>query len=283
MSDPATPSTRAEPTLARGVAQAPLPRERASPGTPLYVHLPFCAAKCHYCDFFSVPAEGHDRGAMIAAILREAELLAAKKPLVISMSDMAASGGYWISLSASRILALPETITASIGVISGKLVLKGLYDKIGVTKEILRTSPYAAMYSDYEPFSEAERQKVVADMRRIYDEFLAKVARNRKMDKAAVDRIAQGRVWSGSAALRLKLVDAMGGLSAAVDEARKLARIPAGERYGIRVYPQKKSFFEMIFDMAGARARNPLDVREQLRAYQNYFPALALPFALRCF
>ena len=216
-------------------------------------------------------------------ILREAELLAAKKPLVISMSDMAASGGYWISLSASRILALPETITASIGVISGKLVLKGLYDKIGVTKEILRTSPYAAMYSDYELFSEAERQKVVADMRRIYDEFLAKVARNRKMDKAAVDRIAQGRVWSGSSALRLKLVDAMGGLSAAVDEARKLARIPAGERYGIRVYPQKKSFFEMIFDMAGARARNPLDVREQLQAYQNYFPALALPFALRCF
>lgn len=83
MSDPATPSTRAEPTLARGVAQAPLQRERASTGTPLYVHLPFCAAKCHYCDFFSVPAEGHDRGAMIAAILREAELLAPRSPRTV--------------------------------------------------------------------------------------------------------------------------------------------------------------------------------------------------------
>jgi protease-4 len=139
------------------------------------------------------------------------------------------------------------------------------------------------MYSDYEPFSEAERQKVVSDMQRIYGEFLAKVARNRKMDKAAVDRVGRGRVWSGRAALRLKLVDAMGGLGAAVDEARKLARIPAGERFGIRVYPQKKSFFEMIFELAGARARSPLDVRERLQAYQNYFPALALPFALRCF
>lgn len=216
-------------------------------------------------------------------ILREAELLAAKKPLVISMSDLAASGGYWISLSAHKILAHPETITASIGVISGKFTLKGLYDKIGVSKEILKTSEFAAMYSDYQPFSEGEKKKVQADMERIYANFLAKVARNRKMETAAVDKIGRGRVWSGRSALGLGLVDGFGGLSAALEEARKLARIPAGERFGVRVYPQKKSLFEAIFEMADVRAGSPLDVQARLRAYRNYFPAMAMPFALRCF
>ncbi len=216
-------------------------------------------------------------------ILREAELLAKKKPLVISMSDMAASGGYWISLSAHKIIAHPETITASIGVISGKFVLKGLYDKIGVSKEILTTSEFAGMYSDYRLFSEREKGKVLGDMQRIYDDFLGKVARNRKMEAADVDRIARGRVWSGRAALRLRLVDGLGGLSDALEEARKLARIPAGERFGVRVYPQKKSFLELIFEMAEVKAENPLDVRSRLKAYQRFFPAMAMPFALKCF
>ncbi|MBK7878737.1 MAG: radical SAM family heme chaperone HemW [Planctomycetes bacterium] len=83
MSEPATPWTRADPTLARGVPDETPRRERAAAGTPLYVHLPFCAAKCHYCDFFSVPAEGHDRAAMIAAILREAELFAPRAPRTV--------------------------------------------------------------------------------------------------------------------------------------------------------------------------------------------------------
>ncbi len=216
-------------------------------------------------------------------ILREAELLARKKPLVISMSDLAASGGYWISLSAHKIFAHPETITASIGVITGKFVLKGLYDKIGVSKEILTTSEFAGMYSDYRPFSAREKEKVLGDMRRIYDDFLGKVARNRKMKVEEVDRIARGRVWSGRAALKLRLVDGLGGLSDALEEARKLARIPAGERFGVRVYPQKKSLFEMIFEMTDVKAQNPLDARARLQSYRHFFPAMAMPFALRCF
>jgi protease-4 len=215
-------------------------------------------------------------------ILREAELLAQKKPLVISMSDVAASGGYWIALAAHKIIAAPETITGSIGVITGKFVLKGLYDKIGVSKEIVRTTPYAGMYSDYQPFSDAERQKVVADMERIYADFLNKVAANRKLGVAEVDKIARGRVWSGRAALKLRLVDSLGGLSDALEEARRLARIPQGERFGVRVYPQKRSFFEMLFDLAGAKARNPLDVQARLQAYRRFFPAMAMPYSLRC-
>jgi protease-4 len=216
-------------------------------------------------------------------ILREAELLAQKKPLVISMSDMAASGGYWITLSAQKIFAEPETITGSIGVISGKFVLKGLYDKLGINKEILKTSPYAGMYSDYQPFSEAEKQKVLADMERIYGDFVRKVAANRKLSVAEVDRIARGRVWSGQAALRLRLVDGLGGLGDALAEARKLARIPLREGVGVRIYPQRKSFWDLIFELADARADNPLDVQARLRPYARFFPALALPFTLRCF
>jgi len=224
-------------------------------------------------------------GSAIASdiILREAELLAQKKPLVISMSDVAASGGYWIALSAQKIFAQPQTITGSIGVVSGKFVLKGLYDKIGVTKEIVTTSEYAGMYSDYKPFSEGEKQKVLADMERIYTEFLKKVAANRKMTVAEVDKIARGRVWSGRSALKLHLIDSLGGLSDALEEARKLARIPQSEKFGVRIYPQKKSFFEMISELADIKAQNPLDVKARLQAYQRFFPAMAMPFAIRCF
>ncbi|MFH2107122.1 MAG: signal peptide peptidase SppA [Chrysiogenia bacterium] len=216
-------------------------------------------------------------------ILREAELLAQKKPLVISMSDMAASGGYWISLSAKKIFAQAETITGSIGIISGKFVLKGLYDKLGISKEIVKTSEFAGMYSDYQPFSDREKQKVLAEMQRIYDEFLKKVAGNRKMAIAEVDKIARGRVWSGQAALKLHLVDGLGGLNEALSEARKLARIPLNEKFGVKIYPQKKSFWDMIFELADAKVQNPMDVQARLQFYKRFFPAMAMPFTLTCY
>jgi protease-4 len=216
-------------------------------------------------------------------ILREAELLAQKKPLVISMSDMAASGGYWISMSAHKIFAQAETITGSIGVLTGKFVLKGLYDKLGITKEIVKTTEFAGMYSDYHPFSEREKQKVIGEMQHIYDEFLRKVGANRKMDPKAVDKIARGRVWSGQAAFNLHLVDSLGGLNEAIAEAKKLARIPVHEKVGMRIYPQKKSLWDMIFELAGASARNPIDVRARLKAYEHFFPAMAMPYTLTCY
>lgn len=215
-------------------------------------------------------------------ILREAELLARKKPLIISMSDLAASGGYWISMSAQKIFAWPETITGSIGIISGKFVLKGLYDKLGINKEIVKTSEFAGMYSDYQPFSDREKEKIMADMQKIYGEFLKKVADNRKMAVSAVEQIARGRVWSGQAALGLRLVDGLGGLNEALAEAKKLARIPLSEKIGVRIYPQKKSFWEMLFELADVKAQNPLDVQARLEVYKHFFPAMAMPFLINC-
>lgn len=213
-------------------------------------------------------------------ILREAELLAQKKPLVVSMSDVAASGGYWISLAAKTIVAQPQTITGSIGVIFGKFVLKGLYDKIGVTKEMVRTSPYAGMYSDYQPFSPAEKQKVLSEMQRVYAEFLGRVARSRGMREEDVDRVGRGRVWSGTAARRLNLVNQFGGLPEAMAEARRLARIPESEKVGVLLYPRKRSLLDLIFQAGGLMARQPLDIEARLRAYQRFYPASRLPFLL---
>jgi len=210
-------------------------------------------------------------------------LLARKKPLVISMSDLAASGGYWISMSAQKIFALPETITGSIGVYGGKFVLKGLYDKLGIDKEIVKTSEFAGMYSDYKPFTEREKEKIMADMKTIYSEFLRKVAGNRKLSVADVDKIAQGRVWSGKAALNLRLIDGLGGLNEAMAEAKKLARIPLNEKVGVRIYPQKKSFWDMLFELADVKAQNPLDVQARLQVYKRFFPAMAMPFTIACY
>lgn len=216
-------------------------------------------------------------------IRREAELLAKEKPLVISMSGMAASGGYWISMASPTILAQPQTITGSIGVVMGKFVLKGLYDKIGVNKEIVKTTKYADLFSDYRLFSSEEKEKITVMMEDVYRQFLDKVATNRKMKTEEVDKIAGGRVWSGSTAMELKLVDKLGGLAEAIDESKKLANIPAGENVGLRIYPGKKTMMDFILEFIGTRSEtidpvNSLETR--LSLYKRFFPALLVPFKL---
>jgi protease-4 len=223
------------------------------------------------------------------AIRREAELLAREKPLVISMSDLAASGGYWLSMSTPHIMALPQTITGSIGVLSGKFILKELYDKIGINKEMIKTSPYADMFWDYREFTPEEQNKMMTMMETLYRTFLEIVAKNRNMTTQDVDKIARGRVWSGSSALDLKLVEKMGGLNDALAEARTLAKIPTDERVGIKIYPKKRSFFDMIFELVGAKAKtggavlevdtDPLhSLATTLNRYKKFFPALMMPY-----
>ncbi len=217
-------------------------------------------------------------------IRREAELLAKEKPLVISMSGMAASGGYWISMSSPTIMAHPQTITGSIGVVIGKFVLKGLYEKIGVNKEIVKTTKYADLFSDYRLFDNDEKIKIKTMMEDVYQQFLETVSQNRKMKIEEVDKIARGRIWSGSAALELKLVDKLGGLTEAVDEAAKLANIPTGQNVGLRIYPRKKTMVDFIMDLMGtkAAAAEPINTIEaRVAMYKRFFPALMLPYKLK--
>lgn len=216
-------------------------------------------------------------------IRREAELLAKEKPLVISMADLAASGGYWISMSSGKVMALPQTITGSIGVVGGKFVLKGLYDKVGVTKEMVKTSKFAGMFTDYRKFNEEEREKLMGIMQYLYQSFLEVVASSRNMTVEDVDKIGRGRVWAGNTALELKLVDQLGGLEDAVKEAKKMAKIPAGQGTGIRIYPRKKTTLDVIMDFLNTSSDIPTPVAAvdaQLSMYKKFFPAAMMPFKL---
>ena len=183
-------------------------------------------------------------------IWRSMMLLRQKKPVVISMSDLAASGGYYMAATGDPIVAERGTLTGSIGIVYGKLNLKGFYDKVGVRKEVIRRGPFSAMDSDYGPYNPEERQRVRALMQDFYQKFLAKVAEARKMSPEAVDRIAQGRVWTGEQARENGLVDEIGGLDTALGILKKKAGIPPDARVTLIEYPRRKSLFELLLSRA---------------------------------
>lgn len=179
------------------------------------------------------------------AILRELKLMQQEKPVVVSMGTVAASGGYWISTAADRIFAEPNTITGSIGVFGMFLNVQGLaQDKMGLTFDIVKTGRFADANTIVRPKTDTELALFQKSVDWVYDEFIGKVAAARKLDKAVVQEIAQGRVWSGSEALKLGLVDEMGGLDAAIKYAATKAGL--GEKFRVAEYPRKKQFAEMF-------------------------------------
>jgi protease-4 len=173
-------------------------------------------------------------------IWREVSLFQGKKPVVVSMGDVAASGGYYIAMPADQILAQPGTITGSIGVIAGKINLHGLYHKIGLKKETVRRGQHADLHSDYIPFSESGRQKVKEEMESFYREFVSKAAAGRKQDVARMEKAAQGRVWTGEQAKELGLLDGFGGLRQALETAKRLAGIAEEEKALLYVLPRRR-------------------------------------------
>jgi len=181
-------------------------------------------------------------------IWREMNLLARKKPLVLSMSDEAASGGYYIAMTGDPIVAYPATFTGSIGVVFGKANLRGLYEKLGITKELMTRGRFAAIDSDYEPLSEAARQKLREGVDDNYKSFVQKVADSRKRKFEEIEPLAQGRVWLGSQAKERGLVDHLGGLDRAFDLARDKAGIPRAEKITLVVFPPKRSLFERLMN-----------------------------------
>jgi protease IV len=184
-------------------------------------------------------------------IWREMNLLSKKKPLVISMSDAAASGGYYISLTGDPILAYPATLTGSIGVVYGKPNLHGLYDKLGITKDFILRGQFADLDSDYKPLSDAGRAKLREGIDASYTDFVAKVAQSRRRKYDEIEPLAQGRVWLGSQARQRGLVDELGGLDRAVELIKRKAGIPAGEKVTIVTYPPRRSIFDVMFNRPG--------------------------------
>jgi protease-4 len=182
-------------------------------------------------------------------VWREVERARAKgKPVVVSMGDLAASGGYFIAAGADRIVAQPGTITGSIGVFGGKLVTQGLWNKLGVTFDEVHTSDDALMWSSERPYTPAQWQRVQDSLDRIYVDFTSKVAQGRKLPLDRVKEVARGRVWSGTDALRLKLVDALGGYDTALAQVREVLKLPQDAPLRVRMLPRPESRLQALLD-----------------------------------
>jgi len=186
-------------------------------------------------------------------IWREIELTKKEKPVVVSMGDVAASGGYYISVGADKIFAEPTTITGSIGVFGTVPNISELAKNIGINAEQVATNKNSTEYSLFEPMTPQFRGVITEGIETIYQTFLSRVADGRNISMARADSLAQGRVWSGADAKELGLVDELGSLNDAIVAAADLADISS---YSIRRYPRYKSNFEMLMeDLSGAKTR----------------------------
>ena len=162
------------------------------------------------------------------------------------MSDLAASGGYYISVPGHVIVAQPGTLTGSIGVITGKFVTGGLYNKLGANIDGVSIGKHADIASPVRPFTPEERAKIEAMMQDTYDEFVEKAAASRHVAPEKLDAVAQGRVWTGRQAKAIGLVDELGGLDRAIAAAKQRAKIAADSDVEVVVYPPKRSVYELL-------------------------------------
>jgi protease IV len=179
-------------------------------------------------------------------IWREMNLLSKKKPMVISMSDAAASGGYYMAMTGDPIVAYPGTFTGSIGVVFGKPNLHGLFDKLGVTEDSLQRGRFADIDSEYQPLSPPAREKLREGIDVSYRDFVSKVAEARKRPYNQVEPLAQGRVWLGDQAKERGLVDEMGGIDRAIELVKERAKIAKDEKVALVTYPPKRSILEIL-------------------------------------
>lgn len=179
-------------------------------------------------------------------ILHELKLLSAAKPLVISMSDVAASGGYFISMTGDQVLSYPNTITGSIGVLYVRPYFHNLYDKLGIQQETITRGKLADFDSVYNPLSDAAKQKLHDSIETTYHSFVAKVAASRRKTYGQIDQLAQGRVWMGAQARENALVDELGGLDEAIASIRKKAKLSAGGDTNLVMFPPRRSLLEIL-------------------------------------
>jgi protease-4 len=190
------------------------------------------------------------------SLLKEGE---GKRPLVVSMSDLAASGGYYLAMAGDAIVAQPGTLTGSIGIFTGKYVIGGTLEQLHANIESTSEGRHAEIYSPARPFTDEERANVMASMQTFYDEFVERAAAARHTTPEKIDAVAQGRVWTGAQAREHGLVDRLGGLDTAVSIAKQRAGIPAEEEVQRVVFPPKRPWYEVVSrQLQGPRGSTPL-------------------------
>jgi protease-4 len=205
-------------------------------------------------------------------ILHEAKNLSKKKPLVISMGDEAASGGYYVAVTGDPIIAYPNTLTGSIGVIFAKFTLRGLFDKVGVDQQILMRGRYADIESSAVPLSDAARQKLSGQIDAFYRAFVGHVAEGRKRPFDQIEPLAQGRVWVGAQAKDNGLVDQLGGLDRAIEVLKQQAHMPPSDRVTLVPYPGRRS----VLDLLVSRSDPTAEVQMRLEKILGKVPLEAL-------
>jgi protease-4 len=200
-------------------------------------------------------------GSAIASDLIWHETQMIKKPIVASMGDVAASGGYYISMGADKIVATPGTITGSIGVVGGKMAVRGLFDKVGITTETIERGKNSGLFSSSGKFTDSQRKVLVNMMEDIYQQFTEKAAKGRNMPLDKLKSLAGGRIYSGRQAKELGLIDELGTLDDAIGEAKKLAGLEKDAEVKIEVLPEPTNFFETLF--------GDLDAEKEVRIGQG--------------
>jgi protease-4 len=170
----------------------------------------------------------------------------AGKPVIVSMSSVAGSGGYFVAMAADKIVAQPGTITGSIGVLGGKFLTTSFWDKLGISWDHVQYGRHATMFTGTQDYSPTEWARFQAALDRIYEDFTAKVAEGRGLPKEKVLEIAKGRIWTGEQAKQLGLVDELGGFDVALKLAREAAKIPEREEIHLKQFPPKRSPVEAI-------------------------------------
>jgi protease-4 len=226
-------------------------------------------------------------GTAADAVWREVERARESKPVIVSMGDAAASGGYYIAMDGDVIVAEPATITGSIGVFSGKFSLRGLYEKVGLTQETVRRGRHATLFSSYAPWTDEERQKVRELNEAFYETFVAKAAQGRKKTPEEIEAVAQGRVWTGAQALEKGLVDRLGGLDTAIEAAREKAGLRPGADVQLVVMPERRGLLDMLLRRreedvtVRALGREGAAALRRVTALAESGPLARLPFDLR--
>lgn len=185
-------------------------------------------------------------------ILHEAKLLSEKKPTVISMSDLAASGGYFIAMTGDPVVAYRNTETGSIGVFFGKANLRGLYDKLGISMTILKRGQFADIDTSYAPLNDAQRAKLRVEIEEFYRGFVQRVADGRKRKYDDVEPLAQGRVWTGAQAKQNGLVDEIGGIDRAIELVKQKARLTVTDKITLVPYPPRRNLLQVLLDRDSA-------------------------------
>ncbi len=197
-----------------------------------------------------------------------AELLKAEKPLVVSMGDYAASGGYYMSCNANYIFAQPNTLTGSIGIFGMFPNFSGASKKVGVSMDGIKTNEYADLGNTFRPMRDDERALIQAEINRGYELFTSRCANGRQMSQDSIKVIAEGRVWSGVDGLRIGLVDELGGLDKAIEKAAELANL---KKYVTKDYPAAKSMMDQVMELINGSSDKNEEKLIQKALGENYY------------